>query len=136
MKAESKALCFGKVGSSKRFCLAPKEPGYMHCGVAAHGRTSKFLPKLDAFYVPGGIVSGRPTAMMNPYILRESVPSHMLSKFDNSSLSADNWIGLIQAAVLYDNVVVDEDDGSKREDDFLLGQQEEEETSTIGSEID
>ena len=60
----------------------------------------------------------------------------MLSKFDNSSLSADNWIGLIQAAILYDNVVVDKDDGSKQEDDFLLGQQEEEETSTIGSEID
>ena len=60
----------------------------------------------------------------------------MLSKFDNSSLSADNWIGLIQAAVLYDNVVADEDDVSKQEDDFLLGQQEEEETSTIGSEID
>ena len=75
---------FWKVGSSKRFCLAPKDPGYSHCGVAAHGRTSKFLPKLDAFYVPGGIASGRPTAMMNPYILRENVPRHMLFKFEQS----------------------------------------------------
>ena len=135
-KAERKALCFGKVGSSKCFYLALKEPGHSHCGVAAHGRTSKFSPNLDAFYVPGGIVSGHPTAMMDPYIHQESVPSHMLSKFDNSSLSADKWIGLIQAAVLYDNVVADEDDGSKREEDFVLGQQEEEKTSTIGSEID
>ena len=94
----------GKLGSSKRFCLASKKPGYSHCGVAAHGRTSKFLPKLDTFYVPGGIVSGRPTAMMDPYILRESVPRHMLSKFENSSLSADKWIGLIQVAILYTNV--------------------------------
>jgi len=77
-------LMFWKVGSSKRFCLAPKDPGYSHCGVVAHGRTSKFLPKLDAFYVPGGIASGRPTAMMNPYILRENVPRHMLFKFEQS----------------------------------------------------
>ena len=85
-KAESKALCLGKVGSSKRFRLASKEPGYSHCGVVAHGRTSKFLSKLYAFYVPGGILPGRPTAMMDPYILQESIPRHMLSKFEHSSL--------------------------------------------------
>jgi len=88
-KEESKELCLGKVGSSKRFCLATKEQGYSHCGVAAHGRTSKFVPKLGAFYVPGGIVSGRPTAMMDPYILRENIPRHMLSKLEHLSLTAE-----------------------------------------------
>ena len=39
-KAERNALCLGKVGSSKRFCLATKELGYSHCGVAVHCRTS------------------------------------------------------------------------------------------------
>jgi hypothetical protein len=94
-KAERNALCLGKVGSSKCFCLAAKELGYSHCGVAAHGRTSKFSPKLEAFYVPGGIVSGRPTAMMDPYILRENVPRHMLSKFERSSMKAEGWINII-----------------------------------------
>ena len=51
-------------------------------------------------------------------------------------MSGDKWIGLIQAAVLYDNVVADKVYESKGEDDFLLGQQVEEESSTIGSEID
>jgi hypothetical protein len=73
---------------------------------------------------------------MDPNILQENLQRHMLSKFENSSLTADKWINLIQSAVLYDNVVADEDDGSEGEDEFLLGQQEEEESSTIGSEID
>ena len=125
------------MGSSKRFCLATKDLGYSHCGVAAHGRTSKFLPKLDAFYVPGGIVSGRPTAMLNPYILRENVPRHMLAKFQQSSLKAEGWISLIQEAVLYDSIVADNDnDGSNGEEELVLGQSEEEESSTIASEID
>ena len=136
-RAESKVLCFGKVGSSKRFCLATKDLGYSHCGVAAHGRTSKFLPKLDAFYVPGGIASGRPTAMMNPVILRENVPRHMLAKFQQSSLKAEEWIDLIQEATLYDSVVADdENDGSDGEEELALGQAEEEEASTIASEMD
>jgi hypothetical protein len=79
--------------------------------VAAHGRglyvTSKFSPKFNAFYVPGGNKSGHPTAMMGPFILQESVPKHMLSKFENSFLTADEWVNLIQGAVLYDNVVDD-----------------------------
>jgi hypothetical protein len=117
--------------------LATKDLGYSYCGVAAHGRTSKFLPKLDAFYVPGGIVSGCPTAMLNPYILRENVPRHMLAKFQQSSLKAEGWISLIQEAVLYDSIVADdEDDGSNGEEELALGQSEEEESSTIASEMD
>ncbi len=69
--------------------------------------------------------------MMNPYIHRASVPSHMLSKFDNSSLLVDKWIGLFQVAVLYNNVVADEDSRSEQEDEFLLGQQEDEETTVV-----
>jgi len=121
------------VGSSKRFCLAPKDPGYLHCGVAAHGRTSKFLPKLDTFYVPGGIASGRPTAMMNPYILRENVPRHMLSKFEQSSLQVEGWISVIQEAILYISIVAEEDDTFNGEEELALGQSEEEESSTIAS---
>jgi hypothetical protein len=104
--------------------------------VAAHGRTSKFLPKLDAFYVPGGIVSGRPTAMLIPYILRANVPRHMLAKFEQSSLKAEGWVNLIQEAVLYDSIVADDDDnGSDGELELALGQ-ESEESSTIASKID
>ena len=135
-KAECKALRLGKVGSSKRFCLATKELGYSHCGVAAHGRTSKFSPKLEAFYVPGGIVYGHPTAMMDPYILRENVLRHMLSKFEHSSLKAEGWISVIQEAVLYDCVVADEDNRSDGEEEFVLGQSEKEESSTVASEMD
>jgi hypothetical protein len=135
-KADGKTLCLGKVGSSKHFCLAPKEPGYSHCGVAAHGRglyvTTKFTPKFNAFYVPVGIMSGHPTAMMAPFVLQENVPRHMLSKFENAFLTADKWTNMIQAAVLYDNVVEDMEDEAGGEDDGLLGQQEEEESSTIG----
>jgi hypothetical protein len=32
---------------------------------------------------------------MDPYILRENVLRNMLSKFEQSSLKADKWIGLI-----------------------------------------
>jgi len=119
-------LCFGKVVSSKRFCLAPKDPGYSHCGVAAHCRTSKFLPKHDAFYVPGGIASGCPTAMMNPYILRENVPRHMLPKFEQAALKAEAWISFIQEAVLYDSIVAEEEDDASNggEEEPALGQSE------------
>jgi hypothetical protein len=81
----------------------------------------------------GGIVSGRPTAMMAPFILQENVPRHMLSKFKNAFLTADKWTNMIQVAVLYDNVVDNVEDEAVGEDDGLLGQQEEEESSTIGS---
>jgi hypothetical protein len=101
--------------------------------VAAHGRTSKFLPKLDTFYVPGGIASGRPTAMMNPYILRENVPRHMLSKFEQSSLQVEGWISVIQEAILYISIVAEEDDTFNGEEELALGQSEEEESSTIAS---
>ncbi len=84
---------------------------YSHCGVAAHGRglylTTKFTPKFGAFYIPGGIVSGRPTAMMALFVLQENVPRHMLSKFENAFLTADKWTNMIQAAVLYNKVVDD-----------------------------
>jgi hypothetical protein len=118
---------FGEGGSSKRFCRATKELGYSHCGVTAHGRTNKFSPKLEAFYVPGGIISGRPMAMMDPYILRENVPRHMLSKFEHSSLMAEGSISVIQEAVLYNCVVADEDDRSNGEEEFTLSQSEKEE---------
>ncbi len=133
------------MGSSKRFCLVPKEPEYLHCGVAAHGRglyvTSKFSPKFNAFCMPGGIASGQPTARMDPYILQENVPSHMLPKFKGSLMTADKSVCLIQAAVLYDNVVedvLDEENVSKEE---RLGQGEQEKevddkSSTIDSEMD
>jgi len=126
-EGRTQRIMFGEGGSSKRFCLATKELGYSHCGVAAHGRTSKFSPKLEAFYVPGGIVSGRPTAMMDPYILRENVPRHMLSKFEHSSLMAEGSISVIQEAVLYNCVVADEDDRSNGEEEFTLSQSEKEE---------
>jgi hypothetical protein len=86
----------------------------------------------------GGIVSGHPTAMMDPYILQENVPRHMLSKFERWSLKAEGWINIIQEAVLYDCVVQDEDDNSdSREKEFALGQEsEKEESSTIASEMD
>jgi hypothetical protein len=53
-KAESKALCLGKVGSSKCFCLATKELGYSHCGVAAQCRTSKLCPSSAHSTYQGG----------------------------------------------------------------------------------
>jgi hypothetical protein len=75
--------------------------------------------------------------MLNPYILRENMPSHMLAKFQQSSLKAEGWISLIQEAVLYDSIVADDDnDGSNGEEELALGQSEEEESSTIASEID
>jgi len=106
--------------------------------VVAHGRTSKFLPKLDAFYVPGGIASGCPTAMMNPYILRENVPRHMLPKFKQAALKAEAWISFIQEAVLYDSIVAEEEDDASNggEEEPALGQSEEEESSTIASEME
>ena len=75
-------------------------------------------------------------AMVGPYILRENVPRHMLSKFERSSLTAEGWISIIQEAVLYDCVVADGDDGSNGEEEFTLGQSEKEESSTIASKMD
>ena len=53
-------IMFRESGLPKRSAWHPILTKNSHCGVAAHGRTCKFSPKLDAFYVPGGIVSGRP----------------------------------------------------------------------------
>ena len=53
-------LCFGRVGSSNRFCLAPRPRDflYSHCRVTAHGKGSngrkKFTPMVNTYYVPGG----------------------------------------------------------------------------------
>jgi hypothetical protein len=134
------------VGSSKRFCLTPIEPGYLHCGVAAHGRglyvTSKFSPKFNAFYVPGEIALGQPTSRMDPFILRENVPSHMLPKFEDARLrTADKWTCIIQEAVPYNDVVDDGVDEGKVNKEEPLGQNKEEEdgkedSSTLGSKMD
>jgi len=53
-------LCFGRVGSYNRFCLAPRPRDfpYSHCGVTGHGKGSngrkKFTPMVNTYYVPGG----------------------------------------------------------------------------------
>jgi len=76
--------------------------------------------------------------MMNPYILRENVPRHMLPKFKQASLKAESWISFIQEAVLYDSIVAEEEDDTSNggEEELALGQSEEEESSTIASEMD
>ncbi len=145
-KSDSKVVCLGQVGLSICFCLALMEPGYLHCRVATHGRglyvTSMFGPKFNSFYVPGGITSGQPIARMDPFILQENVPSHMLPKFKDACLRmADKWICIIQEAVLYNNVVDDGVDKDKVNKEEPLSQNEEEEdgeeeSSTLGSKMD
>ena len=62
-------------------------------------------------------------AMMNPYILRENVPRHMLPKFEQAALKAEAWISFIQEAVLYDSIVAD-DASNGGEEEPALGQSE------------
>ncbi len=57
----------------------------------------------------------------------------MLSKFKNAFPTTDKWPNMIQAAILYNNVVDNAEDKAGGGDDGLLGQQEEEGSSTIGS---
>ena len=61
-EAKIKTLCFVKIGTSDRFCLAAKVLPYSHCGIIAHGKGSngnkKFTSTAQTYYVPGGAVSG------------------------------------------------------------------------------
>jgi hypothetical protein len=100
-------------------------------------------PSSMHFTCPGGIASGQPTAWMDPFILRENVPSHMPPKFKDSCFRmADKWTCFIQEAMLYNEVVDDGiDKEEKANEEEPLGQNEEEEDreeelSTIGSKVD
>ena len=71
-------LCFGLIGTGERFCMAKKIEGKTHCGVSAHAKgirkKNKAKVVVDAFYVPGGIILARPTAKIDPMILKRDVP--------------------------------------------------------------
>ncbi len=51
---------------------------------------------------------------MDPFILRENMPSHMLPKFKDAHLrTADKWTCIIQEAMLYNDAVDDRVDEEK-----------------------
>jgi len=107
-------LCFGRVGSSNRYCLAPRDFPYSHCGVTAHGKGSnakkKYTPMVNSYYVHGGVAGGgRPTAKMGPYVRLEDIPQHLLVKFEKDKESAETWEGLIMEAIMYTEDKDDDD---------------------------
>ena len=81
---DKKTLCFGVVGSKSRFCVAPRDGGYTHCGVKAHKKGHKFIPIANCYYAPGGMNSGKPTARFDNWIPVDRVPDHMKSQFEDS----------------------------------------------------
>ena len=129
------SLCFGRVGTSNRFCLAAKNFPYSHCGIPAHGKGSngskKFTPTARTYYAPGGISSGRPTAKMTPCINLDDMPSYLLLKFENGKESADEWEKIIDKALKYDG-----EEDIEEDPDEEAEAEESEDNSTIMSGMD
>jgi hypothetical protein len=106
---ESKSLlCMGQIGSQSRFCLTPRDAGYLHCGIKAHGLknsgTSKFSLKVDCYYLgssPGILSHGRPMARTDPSIPKDRVPKHMMGLFKEGVFSSWNWSHMIINALAY-----------------------------------
>ncbi len=105
-KTNVKDLCLGRIGNSRRFCVAEKSPFYSHCGIPAHGKgaagSKKFKAAVGTFYVPGGASTGRPTAKMEPFINCKNIPDQLLMIFKRGRKTATEWESLItQAGVLF-----------------------------------
>ncbi len=92
-------LCFGLVGTSKRFCIKSREEGCTHCGTckiaAKKGGSTKFFPELGCYYAPGGIVGGNWTSKCDPCVHRDQVPCKLRPKFETGVFKSSTWVNLI-----------------------------------------
>jgi hypothetical protein len=98
-------LCLGRIGSQSRFCVAPKDAGYSHCGIKSHGAknsgTSKFPAEVDHYYPPAGLSHGKPTARTDPCIHKDSIPRHMVAVFREGVFSSRKWSHMIIDAAAF-----------------------------------
>ena len=115
------SLCFGVVGSNPRFCVAPKDEGYSHCGVKAHRAGNKFVPQANCFYLPGGVIQGRHTARSDNCLPKDRVPSIMKVTFEEWLHMSRKWCHLIIDALTH----VDNKDGEEGESDYGMDFNEE-----------
>ncbi len=92
-------LCFGLVGTSKRFCIELHEEGYTHYGTRKHATkkdgSTKFCPELGCYYAPGGIVGGNWTAKCDPCVHKDQVPCKLRPKFETGVFKSSKWVDLI-----------------------------------------
>ena len=91
-------MCLGIIGSSVRFCIAPKVRGANHCGTGAHAK-NKFQVCVNCFYPPAGSVMGRLSAKRDVFIARAEVPRPMLPIFESGALTAPQWVARFQEAI-------------------------------------
>lgn len=116
-------LCFGLIGTGERFCLAKKVPPYTHCGLPAHAKGSRKKNKAkvvaNTYYVPGGTIHQRPTAKVDPMILRTNVPGKFLIRLETEKLTTSKWKDLIIDARMdvEDSGGEDEDSKNKKDED-------------------
>ncbi len=96
--ATATRCCLGIIGSSGRFCVAPKARGLNHCGTVAHAK-NKFTVERDAFYPPAGALLGRASAKQSPMIKLADIPRGMLSLFQTGAMSTTRWEAVFNEAI-------------------------------------
>jgi hypothetical protein len=125
-------LCFGLIGTGERFCMATKIEGKTHCGVSAHAKgirkKNKAKVVVDAFYVPGGIILARPTAKIDPMILKRDVPRKYLRQLETGKLTTAEWKNLIIDARTHV-----EDSGGEDDDDEEMEYDDKDEADSLPS---
>ena len=125
-------LCFGLIGTGERFCMATKIEGKTHCGVSAHAKGIRKKNKAkvmgDAFYVPGGIILARPTAKIDPMILKRDVPRKYLRQLETGKLTTAEWKNLIIDARTHV-----EDSGGEDDEDEEMEYDDEDEADSLPS---
>ena len=90
--------------------MAPKDGGYSHCGIKTHRAGHKFVPRVNCYYPPGGIIQGRPTAQSDNCLPKDRVPSIMKVTFEEGLHTSRKWCHLIIDALTHvDNEDVEED---------------------------
>jgi len=127
-------VCFGLIGTGERFCMAKKIEGKTHCGVSAHAKgirkKNKAKVVVDAFYVPGGIILARPTAKIDPMILKRDVPRKYLHQLETGKLTTTEWKNLIIDARTHV-----EDSGGEDDEDEEMEYDDEDEADSLLSGV-
>ena len=112
--------------------MATKIEGKMHCGVSAHAKGIRKKNKAkvvgDAFYMPGGIILARPTAKIDPMILKRDVPRKYLCQLETGKLTTAECKNLIIDARTHV-----EDSGGEDDEDKEMEYDDEDEADSLPS---